>query len=47
MSQGIAYNLFSNHEEGHIDRALEVIDDFIGSHLLSMLGAPDSVRGSL
>ena len=43
MSQGIAYNLFSDREEGHIDRALEVVDDFVGSHLLSMLGAPDSV----
>jgi hypothetical protein len=46
MSQGIAYNLFSDTEEGHIDRAVEVTDDFVGDHLLSMLGAPDRVGAS-
>jgi hypothetical protein len=40
MSQNVAFNLFSLNK---FDSALEVIDDFVGDHLLSMLGAPDRV----
>ncbi len=43
MSQNVAYNLFSNPSEDHIDKALNVVDGFIGTHMLSMLGAPDKV----
>jgi hypothetical protein len=40
MSQNVAYNLFTLN---NFDGASEVIDDFIGDHLASMLGAPDFV----
>jgi hypothetical protein len=40
MSQNVAFNLFTLN---NFDAAVEVIDDFVGDHLLSMLGAPDFV----
>ena len=43
MSQDVSYNLFSNMQEDHIDKAIEVIEGFVGDHLIAMLGAPNSV----
>jgi len=43
MSQDVAYNLFTNTEADHMDRVEEVVDEFVGNHLLSMMGAPDEV----